>query len=189
MGIHIILACDAKYGIAKNGQIPWKLKEEMAYFKQITLGTDQSKTNGLIMGRKTWESLPRKPLPKRHHIILSSSAETSNNEMVTWKSSIEDALFWYCEKGEFKIHDLFVIGGESIYHQCMTDWIDLIDSIYITLIDQDYQCDQFFSWKTEDIISLGFVLETETIDHIDNIRIQYLRFIKPPRKININNSV
>jgi dihydrofolate reductase len=64
--IIIILASDEKNGIGKNGILPWRLKSDMAYFKEVTTTTlSEKKINALIMGRKTWESIPEKfrPLP------------------------------------------------------------------------------------------------------------------------------
>lgn len=62
----IILAVDEKNGIGKNGTIPWRLKKEQLFFKQITTSTkSKKKLNAVVMGRKTWESLPAsvQPLP------------------------------------------------------------------------------------------------------------------------------
>ena len=62
----LIVAMDSNNGIGKNGCIPWHVPEDLVHFKQYTNG----KT--VVMGRKTWESLPVKPLPNRDNIFLTS---------------------------------------------------------------------------------------------------------------------
>ena len=64
MEIHIIWAQEKNGGIGKNGKLPWNIPEDLQNFKKITLGST------ILMGRKTWDSLPFKPLPDRRNIIL-----------------------------------------------------------------------------------------------------------------------
>ena len=82
MEIHLIWAQDFNGGIGKDGRLPWHISEDLKNFKQITLGST------IIMGRKTWDSLPFKPLPKRRNIVLSSS-NISNIEVY---HNIEDCI-------------------------------------------------------------------------------------------------
>lgn len=183
--IHIILATDIKGGIAKEGKIPWNIKQEMAFFKRITQEVKAigEKQNAVVMGRKTWDSLSKKPLPNRHNVVLTSSQINPHYDGVTWKSSLEDAFIWYLSKTPHEIEDLYIIGGEYVYDQCMKNWIDLIDSIYITEIDQDYQCDQCFSWFERDFIELGYELKSERIEEIDLLKLRYLHFVRPRKQI------
>ena len=66
MEIHLIWAQDINSGIGKNGKLPWHISVDLKNFKKITLNST------VIMGRKTWESLPIKPFPNRENIVLSS---------------------------------------------------------------------------------------------------------------------
>ena len=66
MKIHLIWAQEINGGIGKNGKLPWHISEDLQNFKKLTLEST------ILMGRKTWESLPIKPLPKRRNIVLSS---------------------------------------------------------------------------------------------------------------------
>ena len=81
----IVAACGKSLGIGLNGELPWKLKSEMKYFAETTSKTkDIDKINAVIMGRKTWESIPLKfrPLKNRFNVILSRQANYSlNNEV------------------------------------------------------------------------------------------------------------
>ena len=76
MKIHLIWAQDGNGGIGKNGKLPWHVSEDLKNFKKITLNST------VIMGRKTWESLPVKPLPNRENIVLS---KTLVAEVLTFK--------------------------------------------------------------------------------------------------------
>ena len=67
MEIHLIWAQDTNGGIGKDGKLPWHVSEDLKNFKKIT------SQHPVIMGRKTWDSLPIKPLPNRRNIILSNS--------------------------------------------------------------------------------------------------------------------
>ena len=70
----IVAACGKSLGIGLNGELPWRLKSEMKYFAETTSRTiDSNKINAVIMGRKTWESIPLKfrPLKNRLNVVLS----------------------------------------------------------------------------------------------------------------------
>lgn len=76
---HVVVAATKDMGIGKDGGLPWRLPGEMAYFKQLTASVGDPTSdarNAVIMGRKTWESLPAKfrPLPGRVNVVLSKSA-------------------------------------------------------------------------------------------------------------------
>ena len=95
----IIVACCNKNGIGNNGNLPWKLKTEMQYFKEITTDAPLGFRNVVIMGRNTWESIPNKykPLPNRYNIILTSNSNYLINtnyktENVRTYISLNDAL-------------------------------------------------------------------------------------------------
>lgn len=70
----LIVACTASNGIGKNGNLPWRLSKEMGYFARVTTSTPANKRNAVIMGRKTWESIPDKfrPLKERINIVVTS---------------------------------------------------------------------------------------------------------------------
>ena len=119
MKIHLIWAQDERGGIGKNGKLPWHITADLKNFKKLTLAST------IIMGRKTWESLPVRPLPKRRNIVLSSKT-VPNVECFT---SIEKCLEILIANGTKK---LFVIGGSSIYN----NFIHLADELHITEVDE-----------------------------------------------------
>ena len=135
MEIHLIWAQDKNGGIGHDGKLPWHIPEDLKNFKSITLNSI------IIMGRKTWESLPFKPLPNRRNIVLS---KTKKLETETFRS-LEECLNQL--KSE-NIEKIFVIGGRSIYQLFYT----LADYLHITnvkLINKNI--DEFFPISYEKI--------------------------------------
>ena len=102
MQIHLIWAQDDRGGIGKNNSLPWHISEDLQNFKKLTLNCP------IIMGRKTWDSLPFKPLPKRRNVVITSHAK---NDVET-HSSIETCIATLKNDG---IEKVFVIGGAKIY--------------------------------------------------------------------------
>ena len=141
----IIVAYDLENGIGKNNELPWSIKEDILRFKEITINTkNKDKQNCVIMGRKTYESIPRKyrPLKNRINIILSKTMELSENiENLLIFDNI-DKVLKYVHKNKKKIESSFVIGGQSIYEQFLN--MNLITEIYSTEIHNRYKCDTFF---------------------------------------------
>ena len=128
MNIHIIWAQDNNGGIGKNNSLPWHISEDLINFKKLTLN------NTILMGRKTWDSLPKKPLPNRQNIVLSSK-KINGVESYTSISSCLEAL------KKNNISDLFVIGGQMIYDK----FFPYADILHITSINQSIDgIDTFF---------------------------------------------
>ena len=135
MEIHLIWAQDYGGGIGIKGRLPWHISEDLQNFKKITLNST------IVMGRKTWDSLPIKPLPKRRNIVLSKSKH-SDVEVYHKASECINVL-----KTQ-KIEKFFVIGGKSIY----SIFFDYADYLHIT----------FINLKTDDI-DIVFPFNMDTI--------------------------
>lgn len=129
MEIIIIAAMAKNRVIGKNNTLPWSLKADMARFRELTKGWP------CVMGRKTWESLPRRPLPGRPNIIVSRSMSAGEAPEGTVMSSLEAAID-HCS-GYAKI---FICGGASIYREAFA----LANRIELTVIHQSYEGDTFF---------------------------------------------
>jgi dihydrofolate reductase len=126
--ISIIVAVSEDLGIGKDNKLLWHLSEDLKRFKKLTFG------NSVIMGKKTWESLPKRPLPGRKNIVLTDIPGESFDGAVT-AYSIEDAMS-KCEK----VEDVFIIGGGSVYRQFMP----VADRLYITHVHKKAPADIFF---------------------------------------------
>lgn len=132
----IIVACTEEGGFGKCGGIPWHIPEDMQRFSSTTRG------NTVIMGRKTWESLPRKPLPDRINIVVTQQESVMNDqsESVYTCKTLPDAL--QLAKRQYPQRRIYVIGGERLYqeairhHQC--------DKVILTKIYNTIECDRFF---------------------------------------------
>lgn len=134
-----IVAVDIKMGIAKEGKIPWHYSEDMEFFRKTTLN------HIVIMGRKTWESLPNsyRPLPNRFNVVLSQKSKLKGNTLPDMIfDSIESCLVYFSQnKKEHKSQKKIVIGGKTIYKQFLAR--KLIHEMYITHIKKNYNCDLF----------------------------------------------
>ena len=112
----LIVAMDEQNGIGLNNSLPWHYPEDLAYFKKTTTETqDPNKQNALIMGRKTWESIPEKfrPLPNRHNIVLSKTLK--NLPGAICHNTLENAL----ENLPQNTENTFIIGGANLFEQTL----------------------------------------------------------------------
>ena len=136
--MNIIVAMCKNGGIGFKNTIPWYLSSDLQRFKYLT--TSYEKTNNVIMGRKTWDSLPNKfkPLPKRKNIIISSKNDIIEQENVIVYNDINLIKNHYKELNK----NTWIIGGTQIYKYALEN--DLVNTILITVIDNDFECDVFF---------------------------------------------
>ncbi|HAM09830.1 MAG: hypothetical protein A2X04_05530 [Bacteroidetes bacterium GWF2_41_9] len=126
--ISIIVAVSDDWGIGKDNELLWHISEDLKRFKRLTTG----KT--VIMGKKTWYSLPKRPLPERRNIVLTDIPfEIIDGSETVY--SIDEALTM-CSKEE----EAFVIGGGSIYRQ----FISKADRLYITHVHMKAPADIYF---------------------------------------------
>lgn len=118
--------------IGVGNDLPWHLPKEFQYFKDKTQGKP------VVMGRKTYDSLPFKPLPKRTNIVVTrDSSYTAEGAVVV--SSLEKGV----EVAKFEMpEEVMVIGGGQIYAQALEQ--GLIDRIYLTEVEIDVEGDAFF---------------------------------------------
>ncbi len=136
MNINLIWAQARNRVIGMNGVMPWHLPEDLAHFKRVTLGAP------VIMGRKTWDSLPARfrPLPGRTNIVVSRQpAFLAGQVGVGFQAA--DSLEAALDMASHKCHapDVWVIGGAQMYEQALP----LADKLVITYIDADFAGDTF----------------------------------------------
>ena len=126
---------DDERAIGKNGEIPWHYPKDMNHFKAKTTG------HSVLMGRKTYESLPEnyRPLPERENIVLTRS-NPDLDESVKIANSLDEA-YEITENNK-----LFIAGGASVYKQAMKD----ADKMILTHIPGKHQGDTFFPAWNED---------------------------------------
>lgn len=142
--IKAILACDEKWGIGKDGNLPWPHNpEDLKWFKETTVG-------GVVaMGKTTWDSLPTKPLPNRNNIVVTSSQSDYNGgsyHFVKFKNAKIELL------NMSKLQTVWVIGGAQLFNSL----IDIIDELHLSRIEGVYDCDTFLP---EDVIEDNFYMK------------------------------
>lgn len=138
---YLIAAVEKNFGIGINNTLPWNIPEDLQFFQNTTTQTKNPELqNSIIMGRKTWESLPEKhrPLKNRHNIILTrdTTYQAPGAETTT---TIEDALKLAQQKNS---ESIFIIGGGTIYNETINH--PAITGVYLTHIDSEFECDTFF---------------------------------------------
>lgn len=131
--ISIIVAYDANFVMGKGNQLPWHIPADLKRFKERTTG------HVVIMGRKTWESLPKKPLPGRINLILSRTMSCDSPDTFVL-ADLHEAITFAHEKYPEK--EIFIIGGRQVYEQALRDGV--VDVIYLTYVHGEHDGDIFF---------------------------------------------
>lgn len=128
--ITILVAMDDSRVIGNKGQLPWNHPEDLKIFKRRTTG------HAIIMGRKTWDSLPKQPLPNRMNIVVSRSPSISLAQHVAPTLEYAVAL------AKYQHQEVFIIGGAQIYQQALEK--GLVDRILISRMVGEHEGDVFF---------------------------------------------
>jgi dihydrofolate reductase len=117
----LIIACDPKGGIGFNGKLPWSnIEGDLPRFKELTSG------HSVVMGRATWDSLPKKPLPNRTNYVFAHSP-------IHGAITLTDPVYLS------SVADAWVIGGAKVIHTC---W-EYINEVHLTKTFTEYTCDTF----------------------------------------------
>lgn len=134
--ISIIVAIAQNLAIGKNNDLLWHLSDDLKHFKQLTSG------HAVVMGERTFYSLPKHPLPNRRNIVITDKVglQIEGCEMAY---NIEQAR-QLCRPDE----ETFIIGGGSIYRQFMQD---IADTLYITWVYKDFDADTFYPAIDENV--------------------------------------
>lgn len=142
MILSLIVAHGTNYELGLNNKLLWHIPEDLKKFRELTNG------HHILMGRKTFESIGR-PLPNRTTLVVTSDAQQSDSWVgpLHFFQSIEEAVGYATSKGE---QELFIVGGAQIYSQ----FIDLVDKIYVSEIDFNGEADTFLTPPNYDAFKL-----------------------------------
>lgn len=181
-------------GIGYKGQIPWSIPQEMKYFRDLTIGTNQEthqKQNAVIMGRKTWESIPSKykPLSNRKNYIVSTQIEEGSylydkqsNTLQRWhpedRPDVIEVGKTYKDVISHAINnplnnECFVIGGSQLYNESFKD--NHCSKLYLTEIDNNNNC-EIESDTFLDPVPQRFKLISESEQTTENHKLRYLTY-------------
>lgn len=131
----IIVAIGKNNEIGKNNKLLWHIPEDLKKFKKTTLG----KT--VVMGRKTYESI-RKPLPKRHNIVLTKNFKSFPNNC-NENLEIYDDFSKIVKKYKNSVEEVFIIGGAQVYKKALE--LGIVEKLYISHIDfSDNEAEVYF---------------------------------------------
>lgn len=163
----IVAALQPDLGIGAKGKLPWRLKQEIKYFKDVTSKSKEGAINAVVMGRKTWESIPAKfrPLPNRINVVLSRSYGNTVKDGVLYYNTLESLMSKLKEanfkRGDTEIDKIFIIGGAQVYNTMLND--DRVDNLLITNIeflgDDKPEIDTFLNWDLSN-------WERKGVDHL-----------------------
>lgn len=156
MSLSIIVATDLNGGIGYKGDLLFKIKEDLKRFKELTTG----KT--IIMGRKTYESLPNGALPNRHNIVITTSNRVNTinpTKSLIFKNNIEELIEEYKDSEE----EVFVIGGGFIYKQ----FLPYCNKIYLTRVHGEFEADTFFKYYEAKEFELDYCSQMLSSDGYD----------------------
>lgn len=160
----IILVADNNWAIGKNGNLLARLPEDMKRFREITTG------HTVVMGRKTYESFPKRPLPNRVNCVISRTQKEIEGAEVF--GSVEDFLEY-----EKEINDeIFVIGGGEIYRQLLP----YCDKAYITRVYESFEGDTFFT--DIDALPEWEAVETSDIIETNGFKIRFIDYVRKETK-------
>lgn len=134
--VYAIVAIDEERAIGRGGDLPWHLPDDLKNFARLT------KNQTVLMGRKTFDSLPEKyrPLPQRLNIVLSRSASSQLHSDVRNFQDLAQVADFCSQAGNLRGDALWVIGGEQIFRLTEAWW----DRVYLTRVKGTYNGDVFF---------------------------------------------
>jgi dihydrofolate reductase len=153
--IAAIAAVDNNWGIGYNGNLLASIPEDLKYFKELT------NNKVVVMGRKTWDSLPRKPLPNRINFVIT------RNPKEDYEITLEELKTWL----NFTKKDVFIIGGGQIYEELLP----FCEKVYITKIYKAFEnvdtyfpnLDKNFNWK---------IVTQKAIQSYNGLNYQFLEY-------------
>nr|ABB84718.1 DHFR [Pneumocystis jirovecii] len=148
----LIVALTLSRGIGLKNDLPWKLKSDMMFFSRVTSGLLVTRSTGqmnvVLMGRKTWESLPAhsRPLKNRINVVISRQEVLDLGGGAYHARSLDDALALlsqiYDSTSKIQLNRVFVIGGGELYKAAMEH--SRLNRIIATVIHNEVDCDVFF---------------------------------------------
>eukprot|EP00040_Diaphanoeca_grandis_P027875 m.159665 g.159665 ORF g.159665 m.159665 type:complete len:189 (-) comp31145_c0_seq1:153-719(-) len=183
--ISLVVAATEKWGIGQGGGLPWTLKGDMQFFKKITSTVieEGATANAVVMGRKTWESIPKKfrPLAGRVNYVLTRStdscsaieAEGTSASPVFVLGNLEAALE-HANKNAM-VGTIFIIGGATVYEESIK--LPVCTTVYLTKVFHDFECDTFMP----PVSDLGYVIEPSFTKRVQegDVAYEYQKYVRP----------
>jgi len=165
--LSVIVAISPRSGIGKDGKLPWNLPKDLQHFSRVTSAAPAGRRNAVVMGRKTWESIPARfrPLSGRINVVLSRSPTEPDTrppypEGVLTATSVNHALEVLGNTHKEELAEVFVIGGHAAYEEALA--LPCCMRLFITRVGHDADCDVFFPAYDEAQYSAVHVSKTQS---------------------------
>ena len=193
VSFNTILAISRNYGIGYQGALPWKLKQDMQFFKKITssygVPSPSEKQNVVIMGRKTWESIPSifKPLKDRINIVITSKPKNiiesthSLGQKIYTANNLDNALALIEQELFDKVSKTFLIGGAQLYEESFEH--PNSNELFLTRVNKNFECDKFLP---SDFLKNFEHLETSKTYSENHIPFDFSRYINKSQLLKTN---
>jgi thymidylate synthase/dihydrofolate reductase len=160
MNIVVIACVDSKFGISKDGDIPWNIQEDKDYFRN-TISKHGEHPNIIVMGRKTFEKMGA--VKNNISIIISKSLpEVIEGNVITLNNieRVEDII------SSFKHEKVYICGGKSIYEYFQSKFLNI--TYLINQLNKDYECDNIIDLNFFDLSQEKWDIQLEVLDRSDN---------------------
>lgn len=140
LALKAIVAVDKNWGIGKDNELLFHIPEDMKFFKRTTIN------NVVVMGRKTYESLPNGALKDRDNIVLTNTKKyvQKHPEVLSGNMEYVNGMINLFEKQS--VQDIYIIGGDSVYKL----FLDRLEEIFVTIYDKEFEANKFFPNLFED---------------------------------------
>lgn len=156
-----IVCCDIKWGIGKENKLLAKIPDDMRYFQNTT------NEKIVVMGRKTWESLPIKPLPNRINVIITSQKINNMDQCSFVNYEFAEALI---KNKNSQTRDIVIIGGGQIYKA----FLKYCDEVYVTKVYKEFDADTWF--PDIDKMNMWELYEKSDIKEYDGMQYQFIKY-------------
>ena len=168
--LSIVVAVAQNMAIGRDNDLLWHISDDLKRFKNLTSG------HTVVMGRRTFESLPRKPLPKRRNIVLTRSLDFHYDVPPTSTGTLEVAnsipkLLSLVKDEE----ETFIIGGGSVYR----DLLPWVSKLYVTWVYRDFEADVFFPVIDQSVFRLVSATPRFT-DSENGLEYAYAEYLRTP---------
>ena len=194
--LSIIVAVCPEGGIGKENNLPWRLPTDMRRFREATTTTSRKENppktmqNALIMGRKTWESIPpdRRPLIGRINVVVSTTMAHPPSTSYYVVHSLQAAIE-LCVTSQLRdfIDTVFVIGGASLYNAVLDPqgpFLEYVNTVYLTRVHEDLPCDVVVPqlaekvWDTMCSENHLYLVQTPTTATDGNITMRFEQWVR-----------
>lgn len=167
--LYLVAAIGRSGELGLDNHLIWRIKEDLSFYRKLTYGKN------IIMGRKTFESMPYKALEGRNVFVLSSKKLDKDYDVNSF-TDIESLIDY------IKLHsnqNFIVVGGSQIYEELLP----YVSSMYLTEIDENAEADTFFPYFDESEFDINTIYYNNEIEYLDDGEIPYVRNVYTRKRV------